>query len=81
MGRVKLCLAFLRNIPQIMLSSLACAAGKQFQISSIPIEKDIYFTKVWGTHMLRVCLLILKNLPQYAYKLYAYKKKLYPLQV
>jgi len=25
--------------------------------------------------MLRVCLGILKNLPQYAYKLYAYKKK------
>ena len=27
--------------------------------------------------MLRVCLGILKNLPQYAYKLYAYKKHLF----
>ena len=42
------------------------------------LEENTYFTKVWGTHMLRVCLGILKNLPQYAYKLYAYKKKNVP---
>ena len=54
---------------------MPCAAGENFRISIISIEKNTYFTKVWGTHMLIVCLGILKNLPQYAYKLYAYKKK------
>ena len=41
---------------------------------SISIDKNTYFTNVWGTYMLRVCLGNLKNLPQYAYELCAYKK-------
>ena len=50
---------------------------KFLDFSSISIElENSYFTKVWGTHMLRVCLGILNNLPQYAYKLYAYKKNM-----
>ena len=56
---------------------MSCATGENFEISSISIEKNNYFIKVWGTYMLRVCLGILKNLPQYAYDLYAYKKNVH----
>ena len=58
-----LCKISKRNITQ----SLPCAAGENFEISSISIKKYTNFTNVWGNHMLRVCLGILKNLPQYAY--------------
>ena len=49
--------------------------AKILKFLAFKMRKNTYFAKAWGTHMLRVCLGILKKLPKYAYKLYAYKKK------
>ena len=57
--------------------STACLApqAKILEFLVFQLEKNTYSAEFWGTHILRVCLGILKKLPQYAYKLfYAYKK-------
>ena len=64
------------NKSTFMHYSTACLApqAKILEFLVFQLEKNTYSAKFWGTHKLRVCLGILIKLPQYAYKLYAYKK-------